>query len=191
MDKTNHISRIIADKVLGQELSGEDAREFEEWSKATTENEILFERVKSMRTSREILALEQEDYGEKMVVRVMTEKGRRERRTVRRRFRAWLGSAAAILLLFVTGWVLLQTGHDLFPEKRVLSCNMIVPGKVEAVLTFADGRTMNITDKLKEGELQESLRKEVVDQNESAYHTLSVPPGGEFYYALADGTKIW
>ena len=67
MDKTNHISRIIADKVLGQELSGEDAREFEEWSKATTENEILFERVKSMRTSREILALEQEDYGEKMV----------------------------------------------------------------------------------------------------------------------------
>ena len=158
MDKTNHISRIIADKVLGQELSGEDAREFEEWSKATTENEILFERVKSMRTSREILALEQEDYGEKMVVRVMTEKGRRERRTVRRRFRAWLGSAAAILLLFVTGWVLLQTGHDLFPEKRVLSCNMIVPGKVEAVLTFADGRTMNITDKLKEGEFEERGR---------------------------------
>ncbi|MBS7199074.1 MAG: DUF4974 domain-containing protein [Bacteroidales bacterium] len=188
---TKYISRLIAAKILGQELTGEERDYFDAWMKTSLENRRLFERVEGLEGTQKIIELEKENYGDKMVSLFMKKRDKLVRRNIRRRLYAWLGSAAAIVVATLMVLIFYKAGEGPLEQDVRLSRNDIVPGKVEAVLTLAGGETINITGELKEKELKERLIQELKTGDEKAYHTLTVPPGGEYFYELADGTKVW
>lgn len=61
------ISRLIAAKILGQKLTGEELDKLDEWIKMSPENRELFERVENLEDVRKIIELEKEDYGSRAV----------------------------------------------------------------------------------------------------------------------------
>ena len=76
----------------------------------------------------------------------------------------------------------------------------IVPGKVEAVLTFANGEKLHITDTTSEEVWKERLLvvdsacegKAFAEEGQAVtYNVLAVPAGGEFFYVLPDSTRVW
>ncbi len=187
MNSDQIISRLMAAKILGQTLTGEEEKMLEAWTNASPENKRLFERVTGMQDTRRIMELEREKYGEKMAARVMETISKRKSRLLKRFVYAWVGSAAAVILVCVVAFSLLKGGDIVNSEKIVLSEMTIVPGEVKAMLTFANGQTINITDTIKKVDLSDNLS----EGGEEAYHTLTVPAGGEFFYELADGTHVW
>ena len=186
-DLNQNISRLMAAKVLGQPLTEEEEKAFGAWMNTSPENKRLFERVVSMRDTRGIIKLDHEKYGEKMAARVMEKIGERKSKSLKRLVYVWIGSAAAVLVACMVFFSLLESGNIIDTRKGELVKMEIVPGEVKARLTFANGHTVNITDSIKRIDLNENLPI----GNEQAYHTLSVPPGGEFFYVLADGTRVW
>ncbi|HEV2831769.1 MAG TPA: FecR domain-containing protein [Hanamia sp.] len=122
--------------------------------------------------------------------------------------------AAAILILFSVG------GYVMFSSKPVrhkIANTVAVPTKTEtddikpggnkAVLTLADGSTIvldhasngvighqgNIkVQKLDNGLLIYTINgKQVTENDEAFFNTISTPRGGQYQVTLADGTKVW
>lgn len=92
------------------------------------------------------------------------------------------------------------------PPKPQLK-NDIAPGGNKALLTLTDGSTIildstsngtiiqqgNIkVDKLKNGLLAYTINgKQITENDEAFYNTISTPRGGQYQLLLADGTKVW
>lgn len=64
-----NISRLIAIKILGQPLSETEQQQLDAWLKASKANVALFNQIKSLQATSQILELEQEAYGQKMAER--------------------------------------------------------------------------------------------------------------------------
>ncbi len=119
---------------------------------------------------------------------------RRERRRPRKVLRRVAASVAA-LLIAAAGAV----WYNLQGPPQESSPYAISPGGKKAVLTRADGRTLN----LDQSELRTDangdpvITAEIIDaalpasDNISNYHTLTIPRGGEFFITLPDKTKVW
>ena len=199
MEKADHLFRLIAAKILQQDLRAEESHELDSWLEASPENRALFERIKRLESTRHILELEQENYGETMVMACM-ERLRKPANT-RRRLYLWMGGAAATVLLLIAGVLFLKTGQDWFTKKEYIAQNDIIPGKIKAILTLADGEKVNISQPTDSSLLHEKQFvdfEKLVSQsprshpgNPDDWHTLSVPAGGEFFYILGDSTKVW
>lgn len=178
---------MMAAKALGQVLTGDEERALAAWLNASPENRMLFERVASARDARSIVELEREDYGAKMAARVMERIGEGRSRRLKRQVYAWAGCAAAVIVACVVVFTLMKGGDTPEAVKVAVTDTSIVPGEMKALLTFANGRTVSVMDTIKREDLSENLP----DGAEEAYHTLAVPAGGEFFYELADGTRVW
>lgn len=123
-------------------------------------------------------------------------------------------SAAAVILLMLSfGSYLMFSSKS--PKKDIVKTkstepklnNDIAPGGNKAVLTLADGSTIvldsasngtisqqgNIkVQKLNNGLLAYTINgKQVNENNEAFYNTISTPRGGQYQVTLADGTKVW
>lgn len=183
-------------KLLTAEISGiireEERAELRAWREACVENEELYQRVIHGDRFQEYLRLSAEhDYQVKYAL--LDNKIKRDhRRVLIRRI-----SYAAVIFpfLFLLGWgIQVKFVSELANEK---SC--IVPGYPRATLTLGGGHVVH---------LEKMERVRVIDSNvtvahdtlkyadktlnkRSEWHTLSVPRGGEFLVALADGTKVW
>lgn len=124
-----------------------------------------------------------------------------------------LAAAVMIMILFSLGAYLIfstkSSQKDLVKTHpvEVKINNEIVPGGNKAVLTLADGSTIildsatngtisqqgNIkVQKLKNGLLAYTINGKQVTQNDEAfYNTITTPRGGQYQVTLADGTKVW
>lgn len=185
------ISRLIAAKILGQKLTGEELDKLDEWIKMSPENRELFERVENLEDVRKIIELEKEDYGSRAVSMFVEKQNKFTKQKIKRHLYIWMGSVAAIVVAAMMVLFFYKSEEKPLEQEVRLSLNDIVPGKVEAVLTLAGGQTINITEELKREELKAKLDQDSTVGTGEAYHTLTVPRGGEYYYELADGTKVW
>lgn len=105
--------------------------------------------------------------------------------------------AASIMLLFSLSIFFIQES----PE--VTSVTKIEPGYKKATLTLSDGTSWDIREaakiiQVKNSELKIDSSGLSVYSNtlapsreETQYHTLNVPRGGEYNLTLSDGTQIW
>ena len=188
-DEKRDIIQIMAREALGLTLSETEKTRLVKWLEASPDNRQLFERLKSFQDADVILRLEREGYGRRMADRVLRQLGIRRKRRMAYRWLAWTSGMAAAVVVMVVLAVRLWWEEDALPLARVEPMEQIVPGKVAAVLTFADGEKLHITDSIQAEGWEERL--EVLDEQEMHYNTLSVPAGGEFFYVLSDSTKVW
>ena len=120
----------------------------------------------------------------------------------RRRFRRKMAGLAAVLVLAV-GVSLIWLSRSR-PYRSDVSHRMeFLSGGSRAVLTFADGRQVELTNSLTDSVLgKEQVRLDVQSGElsytlkglklpSSAYHILEVPRKGEFRLVLSDGTRVW
>lgn len=139
------------------------------------------------------------DKGESSVIRL------------RRRWR--IPAAAAILtLLFAGAYLAFRSGSPKTTTVQVIPANSplkndIGPGGNKALLTLADGSTIvldsvsngvvsqqgNIkVQKLDNGLLAYTINgRQVTENDEAFFNTISTPRGGQYQVTLSDGTKVW
>ena len=184
-----NIIQLMARKVLGVKLSAPEESRLTNWLEKTPANRQLFEQIKSFQDADAILKLEREGYGRRMALRVLRRLRKERKSRSGYRWLAWTSGVAAtiVAVVFVMVWTWQQSAE--LPWAWVEPFEQITPGKVAAVLTFADGEKWHITDSTWTGGWEERL--EVVDEETECYNTLSIPAGGEFFYVLSDSTKVW
>ncbi len=120
--------------------------------------------------------------------------------------RSWIGYAAAILIVGIA--VVLYQLHQAPPQmpvKNYVIHTDIAPGGNKAVLTLADGATINLNDnhtgtvatqnqvpvkQVANGAIAYQPHA-AITSSAAAYNMLSTPVGGQYSIILADGTKVW
>lgn len=126
--------------------------------------------------------------------------------------RRWISAAASVILLISVGTFFLLTNkfskQDIAKSTPVdPKINDIAPGGNKAILTLADGSTIvldNASDgmitqqgnikvqKLGNGLLAYTINgKQITENDEAFYNTISTPRGGQYQVTLADGSKVW
>ena len=193
------IVRWMAAKILGEPLAAGEERALGMWLAESEEHVRLFERIRGGEAVREMLRLKAEGYPERMAVAFAARLRREQRRRRLARFGRWAGGVAAAVLAGWGVWTLwLQDGA--VPGEPAVTAQAIVPGSGKAVLTLADGERIDVLRMEAHGEEQvfintEGQKVSVPAAEEGAealpWHTLTVPAGGEFFYELADRTKVW
>jgi transmembrane sensor len=117
---------------------------------------------------------------------------------VRNKFKIYpLYIAASILLCLSIAIYFYQSGKGMRLQELELATRWVKPGSNKAVLTFADGRTINLND---------AKNTVVADAGKLSYDDgtavgaeglpasglqISTPRGGTYSVVLADGTKVW
>lgn len=119
----------------------------------------------------------------------------------------WVAAASVILAVSVS--LLLFKGktaiENISKNKPGLAKNSIVPGSNKAILTLADGSTINLDNsnkgtlthqgaatinKLNNGQLVYNATNQP-DNGATLYNTATTPRGGQYQVVLSDGTKVW
>ena len=193
----NRIIRMIAAKVTGKDLSPEEEGVLQEWLAEREEHREVYERIKQGDGVCELLRLQRVGYGERMARDFSCRLQKMRRRHRIGMACKWAGGVAAGVAVICCVWLLYQPKEA--PLHLVVQ-EEIVPGSGKAVLTLADGERIDVLrmeDNGKEKVLIDVEGREVEEPDESGaadetvWHTLTVPAGGEFFYELSDSTKVW
>lgn len=201
IDRQEDIERLIVAKILGQALDKEGEEQLETWLGEDSENRKLFERLQKGDDVREWMRLEIDEYGKKQAALFAEKMEWNTSRHLWRRFYVVAGGIAAVVTLSIGVW--LWMGKKEVPVE-IAQEQHITPGSAKAVLTLADGRKVNVQRAGREGDERLFIDTEGHEVNLSEkrmaanpamdsvqWNVLSVPAGGEFFYTLSDGTRVW
>ena len=193
----NRIIRMIAAKVTGKDLSPEEEAVLQEWLAEREEHREVYERVKQGDGVRELLRLQRVGYGERMARDFSCRLQKMRRRHRIGMACKWAGGVAAGVAVICCVWLLYQ------PKEAPLHLAVqeeIVPGSGKAVLTLANGAQIDVLrmEEGRDGKVLIDVKGQEVEEpdesgaaDETVWHTLTVPAGGEFFYELSDSTKVW
>jgi transmembrane sensor len=208
MPATNRISELLI-KQLGEELSGTEAGELQEWILLSEENKNIAEEftnearlhvgIKEMyRVEASIWTNLQDTINQQAT--------NTEPATIKR-MPLWkkLTAAASIILVLGTAAYFIINNNTNQPEiaqTQPPARNDVNPGQFKARLTLADG-TVVILDSAAVGELAKQgnttvLNKEgklvyqsAITSGEVLYNTVSTAKGETYSMTLADGSTVW
>lgn len=194
MNNPDRLSYLIAARIMGTSLTDEENRILDEWLGASPENRHLFERVREMKLAVRMLELDNANYGKRMATKFKQHIHARERRYTLKRFFIRMSVAACLFIGLFLAYTYLYQGESEIPDKT--SAFVITPGGTAATLTLADGRQIDVQGKGQEEvtQLLDSIAHAIPQErisSKQAYHTLSIPAGGEFECYLPDGTHVW
>ena len=193
----NRIIRMIAAQVTGKDLSPEEEGVLQEWLAEREEHREVYERVKQGDGVRELLRLQRAGYGERMARDFSCRLQKMRRRHRIGMACKWAGGVAAGVAVICCVWLLYQ------PKEAPLHLAVqeeIVPGSGKAVLTLANGAQIDVLrmEEGRDGKVLIDVKGQEVEEpdesgaaDETVWHTLTVPAGGEFFYELSDSTKVW
>ena len=193
----NRIIRMIAAKVTGKDLSPEEEGVLQEWLAEREEHREVYERVKQGDGVCELLRLQRVGYGERMARDFSCRLQKMRRRHRIGMACKWAGGVAAGVAVICCVWLLYQ------PKEAPLHLAVqeeIVPGSGKAVLTLANGAQIDVLrmEEGRDGKVLIDVKGQEVEEpdesgaaDETVWHTLTVPAGGEFFYELSDSTKVW
>lgn len=117
--------------------------------------------------------------------------------------RSWIRYAAAILLLLAGAWYFLPGKNTEQAKQEPKETKQIIPGQNGAILTLADGSTIQLDSvgngivarqsgadlSVKNGQLEyKTAGKASVEET---FNTLATPKGRQFKILLPDGTAAW
>ena len=193
----NRMIHLIAAKVTGKDLSPEEEGVLQEWLAEREEHREVYERVKQGDGVRELLRLQRAGYGERMARDFSCRLQKMRRRHRIGMACKWAGGVAAGVAVICCVWLLYQ------PKEAPLHLAVqeeIVPGSGKAVLTLANGAQIDVLrmEEGRDGKVLIDVKGQEVEEpdesgaaDETVWHTLTVPAGGEFFYELSDSTKVW
>ena len=193
----NRIIRMIAAQVTGKDLSPEEEGVLQEWLAEREEHREVYERVKQGDGVRELLRLQRAGYGERMARDFSCRLQKMRRRHRIGMACKWAGGVAAGVAVLCCVWLLCQPKE--IPRHLAVQ-EEIVPGSGKAVLTLANGAQIDVLrmEEGRDGKVLIDVKGQEVEEpdesgaaDETVWHTLTVPAGGEFFYELSDSTKVW
>lgn len=202
-----YISTLIS-KYLDGSLNPEEEATLSEWEAATPENKQISDELKDRQqlelTLKNLLAVDTEAALTRLKLTMKVEDVPLNLKNRQWNWPRLTGIAASVLLICFTGFYFYKTTYAPKLNNSSLSVNDILPGANKAVLTLANGRTIDLNSK-KEGvvfkadELIYNDGSEVEPENpnqtkltDKAYDmVLSTPKGGQYSLVLSDGTKVW
>ena len=193
----NRIIRMIAAKVTGKDLSPEEEAVLQEWLAEREEHREVYERVKQGDGVRELLRLQRAGYGERMARDFSCRLQKMRRRHRIGMACKWAGGVAAGVAVLCCVWLLCQPKEA---PRHLAVQEEIVPGSGKAVLTLANGAQIDVLrmEEGRDGKVLIDVEGQEVEEldesgaaDETVWHTLTVPAGGEFFYELSDSTKVW
>ncbi|SFN33519.1 FecR family protein [Chitinophaga sp. YR627] len=193
--------RELLDKYLTETLTAEEMSQFRQLLEDEEQMPILDSRLRELfdfQLQQEYSLPEIDQRIEQHVMSVIHNeipKPLYRRMPVRR----WMAASAAVLLLILAGAGYYMSRRPIAsPNVRVMAD--IQPGRSGAMLTLADGKTIQL-DSLRNGTV--ALQGGQVVQvkngallyngegNEVVYNTVSTPNGRQYRLVLPDGTKVW
>lgn len=142
-------------------------------------------------------------------------KNKNDQESVNKSFSKWrIPAIAASIILLVSVGILWKTGtfsrNQVVVKSKIAKPTIvhdIAPGGNKAILTLMDGSSLvldttangtisqqgNVSiQKLDNGQLAYSVNGKEIKENEDAfYNTISTPRGGQYHITLSDGSKIW
>ena len=183
--------RLLLQKYFDGVLDPEERGQLASWLWSDRRNRDLLGRLHGGRSLRERFEIYRDfDTNREFEMLTRRYKGIRRRRWVIR----WSG-VAAVLVVTICAALFLNRGSGVDEGKLVVR-----EGKLQAVLTTADGDVIPIKERMiKPGvlafQIKDSLKElicEQADANEDSvrYHRLDVPRGGEYTLVLADGSSV-
>lgn len=186
----------LAEKLLNGTITPAEEKELADWYNTRQDEPV------NIPSS---FATNEQELESRMLYYVQQHRQQPEPAVVRR---LWprVAVAAVILLCITTAayWWLKPAPQPvaIAPQKEAQD---IQPGSDKAVLTMPDGSRI-VLDDVQNGTLRSQQHLQVVKQDsgqlayktsgnvsnaEIAWHTLSVPRGGQYQLVLSDGTKVW
>lgn len=193
----NRMIHLIAAKVTGKDLSPEEEGVLQEWLAEREEHREVYERVKQGDGVRELLRLQRAGYGERMARDFSCRLQKMRRRHRIGMACKWAGGVAAGVAVLCCVWLLCQPKEA---PRHLAVQEEIVPGSGKAVLTLANGAQIDVLrmEERRDGKVLIDVKGQEVEEpdesgaaDETVWHTLTVPAGGEFFYELSDSTKVW
>ena len=193
----NRMIHLIAAKVTGKDLSPEEEAVLQEWLAEREEHREVYERVKQGDGVRELLRLQRAGYGERMARDFSCRLQKMRRRHRIGMACKWAGGVAAGVAVLCCVWLLCQPKEA---PRHLAVQEEIVPGSGKAVLTLANGAQIDVLrmEEGRDGKVLIDVKGQEVEEpdesgaaDETVWHTLTVPAGGEFFYELSDSTKVW
>ena len=199
---------LLIEKYLNGTSTLEEKTLLNDWYHSFNDNEIELPALSEKETEQQL--------ADRIKKRVLKAIHHENEMVVARPGRKWkIPAAAAILLLFSVGAYLIflskSSKHEMVRAVPVPAHtkykNDIEPGGNKAVLTLADGSTIMLdsafngvisqqgnikVQKLNNGLLAYTINgKQVTENDEAFFNTISTPRGGQYQVTLADGTKVW
>ena len=219
-EKINRITSLI-EKFLEEQLPPEEEKELNEWLAEAEENRIFFQQITDKSILREKLKIYQSTNSDAIWQKTVQkiDGGKLvnlypEKKVYRISYTKIAAAAAVILLISAGTWyyfgqpVQKQTAKTENNNNTALPVsNLIIPGSTKAILTLADGSTIDLNGVqngalAKQGQTQVTKndgrliynREPNVDgpqNSQSVYNTVTTPKGGEYHITLPDGSKVW
>lgn len=216
--QANTIADIIYRQVVGNELSSSDIEILDKWRHQSERHEKLYSQLTDYQwLQSEIDRRENIDYeGPKKEMErrisdfesslrtenVNKSTSHKENHTLRK-ISLYFSNIAAVIAIVVA--VLLYFKYE-NAINQIADLNLLAsikPGSTQAVLTTADGKTINLkSDAIAQDITPKAVTSKtdtqssdpailVAERQESEMNTLSTPRGGEFCITLEDGTQVF
>lgn len=197
--KEDEIDRILSDLVIGENISEEDYQLLEEWKKERVRGVWFENEIRELRNSTEHLKFREDKKVAFASVERLVKKQRRRLLFVR-----WLAVAgAACLIGIILGGFFLNYGDR---EPVVLVENnpeQVVNEKV--MLVLSDGQTIGLAHQdidsiyigqatiiKKENQLAYQKKQNTLEARvEEERNRIITTVGGDYFFILSDGTKVW
>ncbi len=192
-----YIAHLLLKKMTG-ELTDEETATLEAWRLSSAIHQKKYEELTSFHSLQQKVKnfMEADTKAEQLVVPITHRV---------HLLRKWRWAAAVILLLSAAAYfTLTRKTEPPLADSNFHSQKAIAPGSSKAVLTLADGSTIDL-DSTSKGELARQGNTRIIkDANgKVAYNpkdtsaqsvlmnTLSTPKGGQYELTLPDGTNVW
>ncbi len=188
-----NIAKVIYKQITGDTLTEDELLILKRWMKRSRFSHDVMDKFHEEEYWKQEKKNHQLWSVEEGIARFRTARNK----IVRKRVWRWIGSVAAVLLVFVSIVLVLSDDKDVIP----LNPAEIYAGTGRACLVLSDGRNVELTDSLEIG-FQENeaivnvIGKEVVYNvgdtvGIERYNIMSTPCGGEFMLQLSDGSRVW
>jgi ferric-dicitrate binding protein FerR (iron transport regulator) len=204
MESTKRISALIFRSMTG-ELTATEQQELEVWLSASPENRDFYEQMRQPGALRAGLGEAYQNLASQERVLARLNEAASPQPVKVLQWKRWLPYAAAAVLAGAVAllWLQKPPASEAPAAQTIAVDNAIQPGTTGAVLTLADGSTLEL-DSLgngtiaSQGATQLVLRNGRLSYNNSnakdtavTYNTISTPRGRQFQLVLEDGTRVW
>lgn len=181
------ISRLICKELTGT-ITADEQQMLDEWRERNSYNETVYRRLTDIKR----LQIEYHRYRLTDPARPLAEMKKRLRINERRWPRHAVAAAIAMLLVGLSAWFFQQYQMGSV-YKNSVAITEISAGSTKALLTLANGETLELSDNIQKNQklIADTKSASIVATPRIAEQVLTTPRGGEFRITLEDGTEVW